>query len=346
MKKKRITTQDIADALGVSRNTVSKVLNGSNTISEETKNKVINKARELNYKNFVFMNTNNSSATKSQNIALLTGSMPDNSHFASLLIGSLDKELGNEGYNLSIHFIRESEFASLTFPSNFDVNNVDAILCVELFDKNYTQLICNLGVPTLFIDCTAEILSPEFNADVLLMENEHSVYMITKKLIENGYTTFGFVGDIKHCRSFNERWHGFNKALTDAKLELNLSCCILEDDSNPYSSPTWVKSKLDAMDKIPSAFICANDFLAIHVIAALKFKNIKLPEEVKVVGFDDSLESRIVDPQLTTSHIFKGEMGLIAAEILLSRLKNPSKPSQVVHVKTEPIFRASTGLLK
>ncbi|MHC1685875.1 MAG: LacI family DNA-binding transcriptional regulator [Clostridiaceae bacterium] len=346
MKKKKVTTQDIADALELSRNTVSKALNGSNTISEETRNKVMNKARELNYKNFVFMNTDKSSANKTRNIALFTGSMPDNSHFASLLVGVLDKEICNEGYNLSIHFIREREIASLAFPNNFEVNNVDGILCIELFDKNYTQLISDLGVPTIFIDSTTEVLYPELNADILLMENEHSVYMITKRLIENGCTTFGFVGDIKHCRSFNERWHGFNKALTDAKLQLDLSCCILEDDRNPYGSSTWVKSKLDAMDKIPSAFVCANDFLAIHVIAALKSKNIKIPEEVKVVGFDDSLESRIVDPQLTTSHIFKGEMGLIAAEMLLSRLKNTSKPFQIVHVKTEPIFRASTGLLK
>jgi LacI family transcriptional regulator len=97
------------------------------------------------------------------------------------------------------------------------------------------------------------------------------------------------------------------------------------------------------MKALPSAFICANDFIAINVMKVLKNKNIQIPEDIVICGFDDAPESQIVDPHLTTVHIFNNEMGILAAEMLLSRLKNPTKPFQITHVKTEPIFRGSTG---
>ncbi|MNN69615.1 HTH-type transcriptional repressor PurR [compost metagenome] len=97
------------------------------------------------------------------------------------------------------------------------------------------------------------------------------------------------------------------------------------------------------MKKLPPAFVCANDFIAINVIRILKDLNIEIPGEVKVCGFDNALESRIVEPHLTTVHIHRSEMGFLAAEMLLSRIENPSRPPQITHVKTTSVFRQSTG---
>jgi len=343
MSKEKISIQDIADSLGLSRNTVSKALNGSEKTPEVTRNKVVEKAIELKYKHFAFMNTENLIIKKTGNIALLTCSMPTTSHFGSLLISGLEKKISAEGYNLSIHILREAEIDSLSFPNNFELKNIDGIVCIELFHKNYTKLVSSLGIPTIFIDSISDIIYPELNADIILMENEHSTYLVTKKLIDNGCTSLGFVGDYNHCKSFNERWVGFNRALLDSNLKLDLSCCIVDDDNCPYGDYDWIKSKLDNMNNLPSAFICANDFIAVSLIKSLKNKNIKIPEQILISGFDDSPESRIVDPHLTTVHIFNSEMGGIAAEMLLSRLKSPSKPFQITHVKTEPKFRDSTG---
>lgn len=98
------------------------------------------------------------------------------------------------------------------------------------------------------------------------------------------------------------------------------------------------------MKNLPSAFICANDFIAISTMKALKNKNITIPDEIAICGFDDSPEASIVEPSLTTVHIFSTDMGIIAAEMLISRLKNPSKPYQITHVKTKPIYRKSTNI--
>ncbi|GJM72711.1 hypothetical protein HMSSN036_49270 [Paenibacillus macerans] len=92
MAKEKVTIQDIADALGISRNTASKALNGSESIPAETRNKVIRKAIELKYKQFAFMDSDSFLSKSSGNIALLTENLPNTSHFGSTLISGLEKE--------------------------------------------------------------------------------------------------------------------------------------------------------------------------------------------------------------------------------------------------------------
>lgn len=342
MSKVKVTIQDIADSLGLSRNTVSKALNNHPSIPDETRNKVIKKAIEMNYKQFAYFEQEVASAKKSGNIALLTANMPNNSHFGTSLLSGLEQKISSEGFNLSIHMVRENELNMLELPVNFDKSKVDGIVCIELFNKNYTEFITSLEIPTLFIDASAELIFYEIKADILLMENSHSIYSVTKKLIDEGAATIGFIGDYNHCMSFNERWEGFNKALSAARIALDESLCILEED-RLVADYQWLKQRLASMKKLPSAFVCANDFIAIHVIRILKELNVQIPEEIMVCGFDNAPESRIVEPHLTTVHIHRSEMGFLAAEMLLSKIENPARPPQITHVKTTPVFRQSTG---
>jgi len=344
MSKEKITIQYIADSLGLSRNTVSKALNGSESIPAETRNRVLKRAIELNYKQLALVDTNTLTMKNTGNIALLTSNMPSNSHFGTSTLGGLEKKISSDGFNLSIHIVRESDIQALVLPNNFDSKKVDGIVCIELFDKKYTQLINSLGLPTIFIDTTADIFYSELEADVILMENEHSTYFITKKLIDQGHTRIGFIGDYNHCKSFNERWVGFHRALLESQLQLNPLLCIVEEDRY-FPDPNWLEQRLDHMDNLPSAFICANDFIAVNVMRILKTKNIQIPKDIVICGFDNSPESQIVEPHLTTVHIYREEMGILAAAILLARVENPQRPPQITHIQTKPIFRESTGIL-
>ncbi|SFE34215.1 transcriptional regulator, LacI family [Paenibacillus algorifonticola] len=342
MAKERVTIQDIADALGISRNTASKALNGISTIPEETRSKVLKKAIELKYKQFAFLESDQLLSKQSGNIALLTANFPNTSHFGSTLLSGLEKRISSEGYNLSFHIVRDVDQASLSLPNNFDVSNVDGIICIELFDMAYSELITSLGVPTIFIDCASTVCFPDFKADILLMENQHSTYQLTRKLIENGYNSFGFIGDYNHCLSFNERWIGFNRALTESGITLDLAKCIVDDDSLFFSKPNWLEERLQHIKELPSAFICANDYIAVSFMKVLKYNNISIPQDVAICGFDNGPESNIVEPHLTTVHIYSNEMGVKAAEMLLSRINDPTQPYQVSHIFTKPTIREST----
>ncbi|NEU27338.1 LacI family transcriptional regulator [Paenibacillus polymyxa] len=345
MKKEKVTIQDIADALGISRNTASKAINGSDSIPVDTRNKVIKKAIELKYKQFAYVETDSIIPKNQGNIALFTCNLPNSSHFGSFLISGLEKRISAEGYNLSIHIVRENETQAGILPNNFEASKVDGIICIEMFDPQYSELVTSLGLPTIFIDCSVDIFHPDLKADLLLMENEHSVYSVTKSLIDRGLTRIGFVGDYKHCKSFNERWVGYNRALIEAGLSVDLSSCIIDQDRNYFSESDWMDKQLEGISVLPSAFVCANDFIAVSVMKALKNKNLKIPEDIAVFGFDNAPESRIVEPHLSTVHIYNNEMGVTAAEMLLARVKDPSRPYQITHIRTEPIFRESTPTL-
>lgn len=106
--------------------------------------------------------------------------MPNTSHFGSSMLSGLEKRISAEGYNLSIHILRENEIETLALPNNFNSSSVDGIICIELFDKKYTELINSLGIPTIFIDTISDISYPKLNADIILMENDHSTYFMTK----------------------------------------------------------------------------------------------------------------------------------------------------------------------
>jgi LacI family transcriptional regulator len=345
MAKEKVTIQDIADALGISRNTASKALNDSGNIPDETRNRVIKKAIELKYKQFAYMENEHVLTKAPSNIALLTENLPNTSHFGSMLISGLEKRISAEGYNLSIHIVREVDQDSLTLPNNFDISNVDGIICIELFNLKYTQLITDLGIPTIFIDCASDICYPEFHADLLLMENEHSTYQLTRKLIESGYNHIGFAGDYNHCKSFNERWVGYQRAMLEAGLQVDPSQCIVDDDRLFFSKPGWLNERVAELQSLPDAYVCANDFIAVDLIRALRARNVKVPQDVVICGFDNAPESRIIEPALTTVHIYSNEMGIKAAEMLLSRIDHPSQPYQVSHIVTKPIIRESTPTL-
>lgn len=346
MPNKKITVQDIADELGISRNTVSKAINNTGTLAEATKSKIIQKAIEMGYKQFAYVNIASpisSNISVNKEIALFTRSMPNSSHFGSYLLSGFEEKISTQGYRLSMYVIRDNELNSSSLPFNFKPESVDAIICIELFDKKYSKLVCELGIPTLFVDSPSTHNNAPVNADVLLMENYHSTYNMTKTLINNKKTNIGFVGDIYHCESFYERWKGYCAALLDSKIPFDTNNCILEDDKKPYANPEWLGNKIIEIPVLPDAFICTNDFIAINVIKALKHKNISVHDDILICGFDNSAESKIIEPHLTTVSIPSYEMGDIAANLLLSRIDNPSIPFRTTHVHTSVKFRESTG---
>lgn len=349
MSSKRITVQDIADKLNISRNTVSKALNNKGSLAESTKTKIIEKAIEMGYKQFAYLNNSSDINTKnnlSKNIALFTLSMPDTSHFGFKLLSEFEKRLSKEGYTLSIHMIREAEITKLCLPNNFTLDSAVGIICIEMFNKSYSDFICSLDIPTLFVDSEPLLNILPLKSDVLLMENYKSTYNLTKKLIDNNKRNISFVGDINRCQSFYERFRGYRDALLDSNIQVNSEMSILSDDINPYFNAEWLSGKIDELPAQPDAFVCVNDFIAICIISALKLKGVSIPDDIFVCGFDDSSESKIVEPNLTTVHIPSYEMGSIAADMLLNRIDNPSSPFKTTYVNTDIIYRESTGILK
>ena len=339
MIRRRVTMQDIADACGLSRNTVSKVFNSRGSVPEATQRFVLDKAKEMGYTQF---SETEASVASGGNIVVLTHSKPMNNSFGSSVMYSFSDCLCRDGCNLKMYGVSTQELKSRKLPPFLDPESIDGILCIELFDKDYMEMVCSLGLPTVCIDAFASFSHNQLNCDFVSMENVSSSVILTRSLIDAGATTIGFVGDITHCSSFRERYDGYTLTLSEANIPYDGRFCILANDSEPYGNPDWYLEKIDQMPHLPDAFVCANDFQAINLMTGLKKRGISIPEEVMVVGFDGTPESAVSEPSLTTAYIPGATIGRFAAETLTNRIKNPELPYTCIYVRTNPVFRNST----
>lgn len=342
MNRRRVTIQDIADACELSRNTVSKVFNNRGSVPEATKRTVLQTAQKLGYHLLPESSVASGAIGAGRNIALLTGDDPMGHSFGSLLITSFTDQISRVGYNLKMYRVSEEEIASCSLPPHLLLNDTAAILGVELFDKDYIDMLCSVGLPTIFVDSYTNTRYSLLNSDLITTESFASISVLTRHLIRQGATCIGFVGDISHCLSFEDRWLGFCATMKEANLAPAEACSILAKDGAPYGDTDWLIRQLNRMPRIPDAFVCANDYLAIHLMTALKKKGLSIPGDVMVTGFDGSPESSVVEPALSTSQIPSMEFGRITAGILLNRIQNPDRPFLRICVNTTPILRGST----
>ena len=342
--EKKVTIQDIADALGLSRNTVSKALNNTGVLAEETRQKILEKAAEMGYRRFIYLAQPSAAEnTEVKELALFTQNMPYGSHFGTYALNTFQEKISRNNYRLSMFPVREAEISSLQLPMGFNKEKTEGIICMEMFDPDYIEMLSSLDIPLLLIDTAADTDITQVKADILLMENHMSIYNLTDTLIQNGYRNLAFAGDPEHCRSFAERYQGFKHALS----ENNLTPFTAQFTGRTvFDTPDTLAETVRRTLQFPDAFICANDFVAIDLIRTLRKQGFKVPDDILVTGFDNSDESRIIEPHLTTVEIPSSKMGYIAADMLLSRISEPDTPYRIMHVQTALKYRASTGMLK
>ena len=341
MALKRVTMQDIADACGLSRNTVSKIFNDRGAVPEETKKMVLSKARELGYSQLP-REAEITEASRGGHIAVLTQYKLLSHNFGAFFVTSFTDQVSRIGYNMKMYEISVKEIAEKKLPPHLDLNKTEGILGIELFDRDYLDMICSLGKPTLFVDGYARASLLPINCDYISMENAASESALVKHMIAAGARRIGFVGDMEHCNSFYERWIGFCIALGEAGIPVDKELCILNEDSDNYGNPDWLQEKLSAMPEMPDGFACANDYLAIHLMTALKRKGLSIPGDVMITGFDGSMEASLVEPALTTAQIPSTEIGQLAALLLTERIRDPDRSYRWTYVKTRPIWSNST----
>lgn len=351
----RVTIQDIADALGISRNTVSKAINNTGILADATREKVLKKAAEMGYKQFSYFTAADMNqpelfppdSQKTGEIALFTTVFWGKSYFISTIIDTFQKELARFGYSLTMHRILDYEIDSRKLPDSFDRKKTSGIICFEMFDYSYCQMVCGMDIPVLFVDSPVSSLASPLKADRLFPDNRSDICAFVTEMARRGRKRIGFVGEYLHCQSFFERYMGYQAAMLLSGLTPLKEHCILgnkEGVRNPGSHDyqEYLTGQLRQMKDLPEVFVCANDFVAVDFLQVLRRMNLSVPRDLYLCGFDDASESRMVTPSLTTIHIHGETMGLCAAQLLLSRIRDSSLSFRTVHTETRLIYREST----
>ena len=340
---RKITIQDIADELGISRNTVSKAINNADGLAEATREKILQKATEMGYKQFSYIKAQNSGILEQKalhkgEIALLCGNNIAPAHFASLMLDKLKMELSQLGYTLNTYRVEKDDFLQRALPVTFEPDSALAIICIEMFDRAYDEMLCSLGLPVLFVDGPNKRDGNDLPADQLYMDNFTAITRFVNDMLAQGKRRIGFIGDYDHCQSFYERYAAFRCAMLMAGAPVDERFCIkvLEQEQ--------ITEALNALADIPDVFICANDFIAVDAIYTLRKLGKSVPGDICFCGFDDSPNSRIMTPTLTTVHTHTQIMAIAAMQLLISRIEDPSLNYRIVHTETELIYRDSTRL--
>lgn len=348
---KKVTIQDIADALGISRNTVSKAINNSEGLADSTREKILQKAIEMGYKQFSYAGSlaaisGAPAASESERpqapgyqgeIALLTGSFLTHSHFASLMLDKFQREISQLGYTMNTHRVTGTELANKTLPITMNMEQVKAIMCIEMFDWDYDEMLCGLDIPVLFVDGPAKRSGKSLPADQLYMDNTTEITRFVNDMLEKGFTKIGFVGNYDHCQSFFERYTAFYLTMLMAGQKVENRFVIKE------SRREELTVAIASLKELPEVFVCANDFVATDLLQALAAVGKRVPDDVLVCGFDDSAETRLSKPPLTTVHIHTQIIAFTAVHLLISRIQEPSLDYRTVHTQTDLIYRESTG---
>ena len=345
---RKVTIQDIADALGVSRNTVSKAINNTEGLAKDTRERILRKAMEMGYRQFSYGSAvvNAGAAQETApgfrgEIALLTMQFLGKSHFGSFMIDRLQRELALAGYTLNMHRVMKENTAEMTLPMTLVKERISGIVCIEMFERAYDEMICSLGLPTLFLDGPDKGDGFSLPCDQLYMENTSEITRFVREMLSRGKRRIGFIGNWGHCQSFYERYTAFRTAMLLSGVPTEERFLI------PANGAEGMEEFLNALPELPEVFLCANDFVAMEAMKILRRRGIRIPEDVLFCGFDDSPESRTVSPTLTTVHIRTQIMACSAAWLLLSRIKEPSLDYRCIYTKTDLILRESTeGLVR
>ena len=345
---KKVTIQDIADALGLSRNTVSKAINNSEGLAESTKQQILEKAVEMGYKQFSYVmamselvknKPDAGTARMNGEIALFTTShLSKGSFFVNPMLDKFQYEITQLGFSLVSYVIQKNAIDSLVLPPTFEKEKTCAVVCIEIFDKAYADLLCSLDLPVLFVDGPCMRNRRSVNCDLLLMDNYTEISQFIHDKAALGLTRFGFIGDYRHCQSFYERYCAFRMSLESEGLPHDEQFVIAPVDRDHAQ----LKKELLSLGEYPEVFICANDFLAIDAMMILRRKDSEMLKNIRFLGFDDSHESRIFTPSLSTVHIHTQSMAYAAVQLLMGRMQYPSMDYRTVHIATDLILREST----
>lgn len=341
---KKVTIQDVARELNLSRNTVAKALNNSDTVSYETRYLVIEKAYEMGYSKLspVVLNQfklrNKIGETKT--IVVLT--RREISVYLNSIIMGISDELNINGCKLQLNFISEEDEKNLILPLELQTE-LDGIIILSVFSREYINQIMKYNIPVVFLDAPRNLEEFSSYGDIIIIESKESIKKITSSLIEKGMTKIGFIGDITYCKTINDRYQGYISAMKEAGIEPDKNIIATYHTDRKFYKPEEVAAAVSRFPYMPEAIVCANDEIALYLMRYLNSKGLSVPEDVAVTGYDNIEEMSKVEPVLTTVRVGNQRLGRRLVQQLMWRLKNPNFPKEIVIIGVEVIYRESSN---
>jgi LacI family transcriptional regulator len=333
---KKVTMQDIADKLKISKNSVSQALSGKPGVSEETRQLVQNAADELGYSYSKISKPLKVEKNSPCNIALIASEYAFSlkSFFGAIYL-SVEKEARERGFNLFIESIDQNAKENLTLPSLLSNQEISGILILSHISTEYISNIIKTGIPTVLIDHH----EPHLHVDSILTNNRFGAYTAVEHLIQLGHRDIAFVGDTYFSPSYQERLEGYLLALTKYGIQPNENFIF----KTAKETQEEITEFFNHLPTHPTAWFCVNDGHGFLITSILQQKGFNVPKDVSVCSFDNGQLSQISTPKITTMDIDLNYFGRKAVEQLCWRIDHKDDPIQEILLPTQLIVRESTA---
>lgn len=338
-RKKRVSMQDIADRLNISKNAVSLALQDKKGVSDEMRYRVLQTAKEIGYGIY---------AEKSEtggNVLVLVPerimSYEDNEHFQFYhdLIWGLEKSVRKRGRNAVIAPIDAEMEAGLQLPRHCKEIAYDGVVLFGIVEKAYAELVWRLDAPLVMLDSYHR----ELPCPVVASANIEGAGEAVRTLIRSGHRDIGFIGPANLTTSHEERWLGYWAAMQEHGLPIDTGK-VLVRSAGFKDTERDIEDWLNRMDELPTAFFCGNDRIAYLLARQLRARKLRIPEDVSLVGFDDLRYEEDEGLAMTTMRVDKARMCESAADLLLS-LKEPCREMLRLYVQPMLVERDSVRRL-
>lgn len=338
--KGKPTSFDIAYLAGVSQPTVSRALRGSPLVNEETRNRILDIARQLNYK--VDKNASSLRSQQSGTIALLLfeDPTPDESHinpFFLSMLGSITRACARRGFDLLVSFQQLSNDWHRDYE---DSNKADGLILLGYGDYlTYREKLEKLQAQGTHFVRWGAVMDEQPGVSIGC-DNIQGGDVITSHLISRGKKRIAFLGDISEgCPELLDRYRGYSAALQRAGMEVSAELRVnaITAEHSGYEAMSELLSRNVKFDSV----FGASDSIAIGAIRALMERGFNIPQDIAVVGFDDIPLASYVNPPLTTVLQDTKMAGDLLVDNLLRQIHG--EPIEVNKIAPQLIVRRSCG---
>jgi len=340
--QKRVTMRQIAEAAGVSRTTVSFVLNNvpGIAISPDTRQRILDAARALNY--VPDSAAQNLARQRAGAVALVLHQSPHqvvSDAFLAPVVQGISAAVKDHGYHVLVEpldpLIDKSEYGDLVRSRRAD----GILLSGPRLDDDELIRVHKAGIPLVLMGQL-----PDNDVPFVDVDNIHGAQMAVEHLISLGHTRIACITNASLAYTASrDRLAGYRNALEAAGLPYDESL-VRTGDYTDESGAAAMRDILKTSDPVPTAVFVASDVVALGALSAIQQASLRIPYDIALVGFDDIPLAQYVDPPLTTIRLPAYGLGWGAGDMLARLIDDPGEVNQrQILLETELVIRHSSG---
>jgi LacI family transcriptional regulator len=329
---KRPTMRDVAGLAGVSKTTVSHVINSTRFVEEETRQRVLQAIAELGYRPSAAARSLTTKRTET--IGVIVSDVSN--HFFAEILRGIEDVVMPENYGLLVCntaevLEREAHYLDLLLRQR-----VDGIIAAATSQRwNALAQAQSQHTPIVFMDRSFA----DMNGPFVCVDNKQGAYLGVRHLIECGHRQIGILAGFQRLSTMRDRLAGFRQAMQDYAIPVSEKWVITSQLS--IEAGCKVMRQLLSLPERPTAAFINNNLLALGALLAINELGVRCPEDIALVSFDDHPWAAVSDPPLTVVRQPAQQLGQVAAQILLDLIGDEQIPESHIILDCELVTRQS-----